>query len=527
MLKRLLRQRATKKIIRDGENRSSQEESLVHLKKSVAANLDYIKKSFSNSFDLKTRTIELDGRPSAVAYIDVLVNKEQVQDLVLRALLSAAATRPEVYRQGMVEAATQVLPMGEVTAAQDMTAIIDGLTNGAVIWLLDGEAKALVIDVKGWVTRPIIPPETEVGLRGSREGLTENLVDNIAMLRRRLRVPELVTESYRLGTRSQTQICVVYLKGICREELVAEVRLRLQRIKIDAVLESNYIEEFIQDTPYTPFPLVGNVEKPDILAAKLLEGRVGIIVDGTPMVLTVPKLFVECFQTADDYYQWPLMAISLRSLRYLAFFLSVTLPAFFVAILNFHQEMVPTPLLITIAASREGTPFPALVEVLLMLTLLYIVVEASLRMPRTLGQTVSIVGTLVIGQAAISSGLVGAPVVIVMTASALTAFLAIPLLAAGTMTRLALLLGAGFLGLYGMVMVTLVIIIHLCALESFKTPYLFPVAPLSTRGLKDTLIRAPWPSLRTRPWVLAPDDTERQPRGQYRRLAESRGRRKT
>jgi len=512
MIKRFMRQRL-QKLKQNGESQPGQNESEADINKDVSSNLDQLKKAFHYSSDLKMRSFELDGKKAAVVYLDVLVNKDQVQDLVLRTLMAAAATRPEVFRMGLEEAAARVLPMGEVKVSQSLSDVNDGLVNGMMVWFLEGHREALMINVKGFVKRDVGTPETESVIRGPREGFIESLVDNIAMLRRRLRVPDLVVERLQLGSRSQTMICITYLKGICREDLVAEVRLRLQSIQIDAVLESNYIEEFIQDRPYSPFPLVGNVEKPDTLAAKLLEGRVGIIVDGTPIALTVPKLFVENFQTPDDYYSSYFNATFMRWLRFLSFFVSVTLPAFFVAIMNYHQEMIPTSLLITVAASREGTPFPAVVEIVLMLLMIYIVIEATARMPKVLGQTVSIVGTLVIGQAAISAGLVGAPVVIVLTVAALTAFPVLPLLAAGTIIRFSLLLGAAFIGLYGMVMVGLIFIIHLCSLESFKTPYLFPVSPVSTRGLKDTLIRAPWPLLRTRPWPLAPNNTARQPNG--------------
>lgn len=511
MLRKFLKQRNLQKLIPSKAGSPEHKAVKADLNKDISANLNKIKIAFRDSTDLKIRSIELDEKKAAIVYIDVLVNKEQVQDLVLRALMTAAATRPEVFRLGLEEAAAHILPMGEVKVSQSLAEVLDGLVNGMMIWLLEGHREVLIINVKGFVKRDVGTSETESVIRGSREGFIESLIDNIGMLRRRLRVPELVMERFQLGAYSQTAVCVTYLKGICREDLLAEVRLRLQSIQIDAILESNYIEEFIQDLPYTPFPLVGNVEKPDTMAAKLLEGRVGIIVDGTPIALTVPKLFVECFQTPDDYYIQHYYATFLRWLRYLSFFISITLPAFFVAIMNYHQEMIPTPLLITVAASREGTPFPAVVEIIVMLLIIYIVIEATARMPKVLGQTVSIVGTLVIGQAAISAGLVGAPVVIVVTVAALTAFPVLPLLAAGTVIRFCLLLGAAFIGLYGMVMVGIVFMLHLCSLESFKTPYLFPITPVSTRGLKDTLIRAPWPLLRTRPWTLAPDDTSRQP----------------
>jgi len=257
-------------------------------------------------------------------------------------------------------------------------------------------------------------PDTEAVVRGPREGFTENLKTNTALLRRKIKNPNLRFELIKLGNQTNTNVCITYIKGICNEKFVTEARKRLKHIKTDSILESGYIEAFIEDAPYSPFATVANSEKPDVTAAKILEGRLAVLVDGTPIALTVPYLFMEGFQSSEDYYSRPYYVTLVRWIRFLAFFITVYLPSLYVAATTFHQELIPTPLLVTMIAAKEGTPFPAFVEALLMGLIFEILREAGVRMPRPIGQAVSIVGALVIGEASVSAGLIGAPMVIIV-----------------------------------------------------------------------------------------------------------------
>ncbi|MDP4178369.1 MAG: spore germination protein, partial [Bacillota bacterium] len=313
-----------------------------------------------------------------------------------------------------------------------------------------------------------------------------------------------------LGVRTKTDVCIAYISDLANPKLIEEIRQRLNRIKTDAILESGYVEQFIEDAPFSIFSTVANSEKPDKVAAKLLEGRAAIIVDGTPFVLTVPMVFIESFQSAEDYYSRYFFSSLIRLMRFTAFFINILAPALYVSLSTFHQELIPTPLLLTMVASHEGIPFPAVVEAGMMIIAFEILREAGVRLPRPIGQSVSIVGALVIGESAVSAGLIGAPMVIVVAITAVSSFVVPAQTDSGAIIRFILLILAGAMGGFGIAMGLFAIFIHMASLRSFGTPYLSPLAPLSTSDLKDTFIRAPLWSMNKRPKDISYHDSKKQ-----------------
>ncbi|MED4797818.1 spore germination protein, partial [Priestia megaterium] len=259
-------------------------------------------------------------------------------------------------------------------------------------------------------------------VRGPRDSFTETLRTNTALIRRRIKSPKLWIESQQIGEFTKTDIALVYIDGIADEQVIQEVKERLSKIDIDGILESGYIEELIQDEDYTPFPTMHNTERPDSVAAGLLEGRIAILVDGTPFVLMVPALFIQFFQAAEDYYQRADISTLIRLMRYMAFFLALLTPSAYIALTTFHQEMLPFALLISIAAQREGVPFPAIIEAFIMEITFEILREAGVRLPRAVGSAISIVGALVLGEAAVQAGLVSPAMVIVVSITAISNF---------------------------------------------------------------------------------------------------------
>jgi spore germination protein KA len=314
---------------------------------------------------------------------------------------------------------------------------------------VDGVAEVLVLSTVGWEKRAIEEPPSEVVVRGPREGFTETLRTNTALLRRKIRNPNLTFEIMNIGKQTKTEVCIVYIRGIAYDSLVAELKRRLQRIKTDSILESGYIEEFIEDAPFSIFETVDYTERPDAIAGKVLEGRVAIIINGTPVVLTVPAIFLEFFQSPEDYYLRSYYSTLVRLVRYAAFAFSLLSPAIYVALVTFHQELLPTPLLISIAAAKEGVPFPAAFEAISMGLVFEILREAGIRQPRPIGQAVSIVGALVIGQAAVTAGFVSAPMVIVVALTAIASFVTPKLSDLTALLRILLTIMAGCLGAFG------------------------------------------------------------------------------
>jgi len=391
-----------------------------------------------------------------------------------------------------------ILTAMDVRQVDSMEEIVDSILSGDTVLIVDGQMHALAISTRGWEARGIEEPETDPVVRGPREGFVETLRINTAF------------EYIRLGKRTKTDICITYLKGIVNPKLVEEVRRRLKRIDVDSILESGYLEEYMEDAPFSPFPTVGTSEKPDAVAARILEGRVAIMTDGTPIVMTVPYLLIEAFQSADDYYSRAYYSSIIRILRYMAFTFSILLPSMYIAVTTFHPELIPTALLYTMAAAREGTPFPAFVEAMIMGAVFEILREASVRMPRPIGQAVSIVGALVIGEAAVTAGLIGAPMVIVVAVTAISSFVVPAMLDVGTLLRIFFGLLSVAIGLFGIMIGLLGLLIHLASVRSFGAPYLSPIAPMSARDLKDVFVRVPMWAMFIRPRSMGWRDPQRQ-----------------
>ncbi|MCK8824227.1 spore germination protein [Fuchsiella alkaliacetigena] len=397
----------------------------------------------------------------------------------------------------------EIINVGEVGEADTFTRTVEELLAGGTVLYIDGQGTALKFDTTAWEERGVEEPQTESIVRGPREGFVESLSTNISLLRRRIKNANLKFKVLNLGVQTNTDVAIGYLAGIVNEDVLKMVEERVQRIKIDAVLESGYIEEFIEDSPFSIFPTVGSSERPDKVAGKLLEGRVAILCEGTPFVLTVPYLFIEAFQSSEDYYNRPYVATIGRSLRFLALIITAALPAFYVAVLTFHQNILPFELLLNITAAVEGIPFSPFFETLVLGTAFELLREAGVRMPKPIGQAVSIVGALILGEAAVEAGIASHPIVIVTAVTAITSFILSPLLEPLIFIRLFLLVAANTLGFMGMGLVIITIFVHLVNLKSFGVPYLAPFSPLSGMDLEDTLVRFPLWAMLTRPRILA------------------------
>lgn len=304
-----------------------------------------------------------------------------------------------------------------------------------------------------------------------------------------------------VGELTRTEVAVAYLEQIANADVVQEIRSRIQRIQIDGVLESGYIEQLIEERSFSPFPQYLVTERPDYIVSALLEGRVAILTDGTPFVISGPMTFWGFLQAGEDYYDRVLFANMIRFIRLILLMAALLLPSIYVALTTFHQQMIPTKLLLSIAAAREGVPFPALVEALLMEGTFEALREAGVRLPKQIGQAVSIVGGLVVGQAAVQAGIVSAPMVIVVSLTGIASF-TIPrynFSFAFRILRFPMILLAGMFGLYGITAGLLCILIHLAGLSSLGVPYLFPVSPVTFQGLKDAIFRAPLWTMYFRP----------------------------
>ena len=446
---------------------------------------------FQGCFDVGRREITtLDGRSAIVMFIDGLVNKETIQNDVIRPLLGFSfdsQIRPSADNLNELKAA--LLSPVDVRMQKDFDSAVMACLSGDTVLFGDGMEGSLVIQTRGWNSRGISSPETEQTVRGPKEGFTETMLFNVAMVRRKLRSPQLKTQILQMGEQTGTDVCVMYLEGTAPKELVARVLSRLRSDDARYILESGHIEQFIEDDPHTLFATIGNHERPDTVAAKLLKGRVAIIVDGTPFVLTLPMLFVENFHSAEDFYSRPYYAVFLRILRIFAYVVGLTLPAVYICIVMFTREIVPDPLLVTLIEASEGAAFSPITEITLMLLMYELLREAMIRLPVQIGSSVSIAGVFIIGEAAVGVHLITAPSIVVAAMTFIASAVVNSTADSSVLIRFLLLILAGIFGIYGIMAGAFLIIVHLCSLTSFGEPYLYPFSPFKAGAAKRSIFR--------------------------------------
>ena len=485
------------------------------LEASLEANLEKIGIITGRTVDMTVRRFRLGGeKNAALIYYEGLITDNILQDIMRNLILETLKTDTlKKLKKTTNNVLEQLVTTTEVSTSSDLVTLFKGLASGSVCLIIDGQETAILAEViSGDVFRQVSKPESEISLRGPQDAFVESLRLNTALIRRRIKTPHLWFESREIGALTQTSVDIAFIKGLADEGMVEEVRTRLDRIEIDGILESGYIEEFIEDQPLSLFPLALRTERPDKVAAGLLEGRVAIFTDGTPFVLIVPAEMASLLQTPDDYYEKVPIGSLVRILRMMAIGISLLLPGLYVAALTYHPEVLPTSLVMRITAAREGVPFPVVAEVLILDILFELLREAGLRLPPAIGPAISIVGALILGDAAIRAGIVGPAVVIVIALTAIASFTAPVFSMAITMRILRFgftVIGSAF-GLFGIQVGIFILMVHLCSLRSFGVPYMSPLAPLSIAEMKDNIIRWFWWKQRTRPRYLGQRDMQRQ-----------------
>ena len=414
----------------------------------------------------------------------------QVEEAVRQANADPKKKNADFFKSRLLSACT-------VEIKDDLNECVEQILSGDTLLFVDGSSAALSIGMPRWEKRSIDEPKTDNVVRGPREGFTETISTNKVLIRRKIKDPALVFEDMTIGRQTKTLVSLCYLQNVANDEIVREARKRLSNIHAQAILESGYIEEYIEDAPFSVFSTVGNSERPDTVAGRLLEGRVAILCDGTPFVLTVPHLFEEDLQSSEDYYTRWVNSALLRFLRVTAFLLGTSLPAYYCAFVCFHQDVIPFKLLLTIASSANNIPFPPFLECLILIITFELIREGGIRMPRSLGQAVSIVGALIVGQAAVQAGLVSTPAVIVISTTAICSFVLSRLESSMFIIRIVLLILSSITGFLGIVLGSIVFFILMCGLRSFGVPYMAPFAPLYNQEMEDTFLRMPiWSMLR-------------------------------
>ncbi len=433
----------------------------------------------------------------ALIFLDGMINTTLLGELVVRPLVTAEVGANTAV--GARYVAKNILFANEVGTTQKISDMLRAILYGDTVVLIENSVSALTVNTKGWRTRGISEPSDERVLQGPREGFDEAAMLNLAMIRRKLLTPDLCIQMQRIGRRTDTIVFVCYLGSLADKRLVKEVKRRLAKIDIDGILDSNYLAENIRDNKYSLLKTSGTTERPDIVAARLLEGRVAVVVDGTPVVLTVPYLFSENFQSDEDYYLNFFVASIGRLLRWFCFFAAVSIPAVFVALSTFHLHLLPTHFVISLAQLRYGVPLSTVSEAIILILTFEVLKESGIRMPQSLGHALSIVGGLVVGQAAVEAKIISAPMLIAVAASGISGLMVPRLKGIVFYLRLGLVVAARFFGLYGYLAVCTIFAFRVLSASSFGVDYTVSLRKPDFQSLKDIFFRAPWPFMKKRP----------------------------
>ncbi len=469
------------------------------LSRSLDDNVALLEGLFTDVDTLRTRRFACNRNASlkyCIVYSEGVVDITVINDNIIKPLMLSDAAEPG--RRLIDTLASGVLQVNDAKPTGSLVDIVEGICYGDTALLAEGAGQALMLNTKKFKQRNVAEPDSEKTLTGPREGFTETLETNLSLLRRKVKTHELKMKLKTMGRRTRTSVCVCYFDGIVNKKVLAELYRRLDKVDIDAVLDTNYLTEFIRDSRFSLFRTIGYTERPDVVIGKLLEGRIAILVDGSPAALTLPYLFIENFQSSEDYYLSFFYTSFSRLLRMIGLLFTITVPAFYIAIVAFHREMMPTQLLINIAAERQNTPLPAVGEAFVMIIIFDILRETGVRMPSNIGQALSIVGALVIGQSAVEARLVAAPMIIVVAFTGITALLVPKLNAPIIYLRLGLLFIAAMFGFYGLVAGLSLIAVHIISLRSFGVPQISLTGNLQYQEVKDTFFRAPWWQMRIR-----------------------------
>ncbi len=460
--------------------------------KSLSRNIKNFTDFTGNSADIMLKYGRVCGNNIAIIMCEGMTDTGTIAEMILHKLNelnSAAPLPPDMLMNNLFDSYFIAASQLEIKNLGDMCLKFQ---SGFAVILTEGSNRCLAVGVQGYKSRGVDEPTSENNVRGSREGFTEVIRSNMGMIRRRIKSPTLVFELSQVGTRSHTDICLCYISDKVSPKLLENVKKRLKSVKLNTILESGYIQPYLEGKGGWFFSEVGTVERPDTFAAKLYEGRVGILVDGTPFALVVPYLFIESFQTLDDYTQKPFYAFFMRIVRLAAYFITLILPGTYVAVASFNPEMLPSSLILNLAAAEQTAPFSLMVECLFIHFMYEILREAGIRLPKPVGHAIGVVGGLVIGDITVNAGLVGAPMVLVVALSGLCSFVVPALYDKTVILRFIYIIAGGVFGLFGLFVAAGAVIIKMCSLNTYGIPYMSPLSPFTPAASRDMFVRAGW-----------------------------------
>ncbi len=454
---------------------------------SLKENISEIKRISGGSSDVLINEFVTGGIHCALLCCDGMVSASTITELIFEPITSIPDKKNADELFHYIN--EQLLLSSDRPKVNDYAELFRLLNSGFAVLIAEGMNRGLAFGVQGFASRSVQEPSSEGNIMGANEGFTETLPVNMSQIRRRLKTPLLVMEIVVKGEKSKTNMCLCYMKDRVPKKLMTDIRKSLDKIKTEAVLTTGYVRPFVENSKFEIFASTGTTERPDVLCSKLIEGRVAILIDGIPYAVVIPKLFCESFQTLDDYAQKPLYTVFIRWLKYGAFMISILLPAVYTAIVMYHPELLNSTLLMLLVDSEKEAPLSILSEALFVLLMYEIIREAGVRLPKPSGGAVSIISGLIIGDSAVSSGLVSTPL-LTMTALAVLGGLAIPELNPQiTILRFSFLLAGGAFGLFGISMLFCAVLANICSTENYGFPFTAPLSPFKKSGMADTFFK--------------------------------------
>lgn len=467
----------------------------------LEANVRYFKSQMGDSFDVKYRNYSVGDKSFAFIMIDGLCDNLLITEQIMNPIINADFS--QITKENVIfDAADRVSASIDKSITNDLDKAISELISGNLVMFAEGARVAVLFGVQSFPKRSPDEPNTELQERGSREGFVESFKDNITMLRRRVRTSVLKIETVEAGATSKTRVCVCYMSDRVDRKILDSVIRRLKNATVDTILGAGYLQPFLDSKNPSIFSGVGFTERPDVAVGKMAEGKICIIIDGTPNAMIVPYLFIEHFHSLDDYLKRPYYATFIRLLKAVSFLFSVFLPGLYVAVCTFHQEIIPESMIFGITGQESRTPLPIMIEAIFIHLVYEIVREAGLRMPKTVGHAISIVGALVIGESAVTAGIVSAPMIIVVGLTAVSSFVVSTLYEPVAVLRFAFIIIGGLSGLYGIMLSFAVVLINAAAINPYGVPFTSPLSPTKIGAWRDLLIRADWRKMGKRQMLI-------------------------
>ncbi len=478
------------------------------LMNTIEKKFEKIKNIFGNSTDLKTRIIKINNKKMGYVFLDSVCSGDKISDFLMKSTLFLDGGN-------LFEQLENKLANNNILKLKSLKEVISILPNGFTCVIAEDSNTWLALETKGPIDRGVNEASSEAVIRGPKDSFTENYMINLGLIRKRIKDPNLWFEEFIVGKRTETKITISYIKDIVPISRINMIVEKIKKINIDGILDSGYIREFLISDKKTIFPQMLSTERPDLACQSLLDGKIVIIVENSPIVLICPGVFIDFFHSPEDYYQKNWNVNFARIVRFLSFFITLLLPAFYVAITTFNPEMIPDELLFSIVKQRSNVPFPTFFEVFLLMLAFEILRETDIRMPQRMGTAISVVGGLILGDAAVSAGIVSpiSIIIIAMTSICGLLFSDVDMINGLRVWRFLFLISGSILGVIGIVIMGLMFITNLCSTRFLDIPYLVTIAPFSVDDIKDSIIKFPTPTKIKRPSFLTKKNIYKQSEG--------------